>query len=98
MAAVREVFYASLDSLPPENNINPYVTNGLSHLHQMGESTFIFRGTRSNSLFSFHFSMKVMKANRIASNGTPHFVLSYLVPFCLPMFHKKDSRFILAAM
>ena len=27
---------------------NPYLTNGFSHHYQLGESTFIFRGVRSD--------------------------------------------------
>ena len=38
--------------------------------------------------------MKFMKANRIAPDGTSHFVASYLGLFCLPMSHKKDARLI----
>ena len=38
--------------------------------------------------------MKFMKANRIAPDGTPHFVASHLGLFRLPMFYKKDTRFI----
>ena len=30
------------------SNINPYLTNGFSHHCQLGESTFIFRGVRSD--------------------------------------------------
>ena len=44
--------------------------------------------------FIFHFSMKIMSANRIAPDGTPHFAASHLGLFCLPMFHKKDVRLI----
>ena len=31
--------------------INPYLTNGFSHRYQLGESTFIFRGVRSDFYF-----------------------------------------------
>ena len=30
--------------------INPYLTNGFSHHYQLGESTFIFRGVKSDFL------------------------------------------------
>ena len=36
--------------------------------------------------------MKIMSANRIAPDGTPHFVASHLRLLCLPMSHKKDAR------
>ena len=36
-------------------HINPYLTNGLSHHYQLGDSTFIFRGVRSDFYFSFSF-------------------------------------------
>ena len=68
--------------------------DGLSHPYQLDESTFIFRGIRSNFSFLFHFSMKIMSANRIAPDGTPRFATSHLGLFCLPMSHKKDARFI----
>ena len=29
-------------------NINPYLTNGFSHHYQLDESTFIFRGVKSD--------------------------------------------------
>ena len=51
--------------------INPYLTNGFSHHYQLGESTFIFRGVRSDFYFSSHFSIKFPCTNRIASDGTP---------------------------
>ena len=35
-------------SLGSENKINPYLTNGFSHYYHLGESTFIFRGIRSD--------------------------------------------------
>ena len=60
------------------NYINPLV-NGLSHPYRMGELTFIFRGIRSDfSYILYHFSMKIKKASRIASDGTPRFVASRL--------------------
>ena len=46
----------------------------------------------SNFSFLFHFSMKFMKANRIAPDGTPHAAASHLGLFCLFMSHKKDAK------
>ena len=43
-------------------------------------------------LFIFHFSMKFMKANRIAPDGTPRFAASHQGLFCLSMSIKKDAR------
>ena len=71
------------------------MTNGFSHPYQMDESTFTFRGSGSDFSFLFHFSMKIKKANRIASDGTPRFAASHLGLFCSPMSHKKDARLIL---
>ena len=48
----------------------------------------------SNFSFLFHFSMKILSANRIAPDGTPRFAASHLGLFCLPMFHKNDARLI----
>ena len=44
--------------------------------------------------FLFHFSMKFIKANRIAKNGTPRIATSHLGLFCSPMSYKKDARLI----
>ena len=71
---------------------NPLVANGISHPYHLDESTFIYRGIRSDFSFLFHFSMKFMKANRIAPDGKPRFAASHLGLFCLPMSHKKDAR------
>ena len=76
------------------NALNPYVTNGLPHCYYFDESTFIFRGSRANFSFLFHFSMKIMKAKRIAPDGTPLFSASHLRLFCLSVPHKKDTRLI----
>ena len=37
--------------------IYPYLTNGFSHQYQLGESTFISRGVRSEFCFLSNFSM-----------------------------------------
>ena len=58
--------------------------------YHLDESTFIFRGIRSNFSFLFHFSMKIKTANRIAPDRTPRFVASHLGLFCLPMSNKKE--------
>ena len=52
-----------------EIDINPLVTNGLSHSYHLDGSTFNFRGIGSNFSFLFHFSMKITQANRIAQVG-----------------------------
>ena len=71
--------------------LNPHVTNGFSRSYHLDESTFIFRGIGSDFSFLFHFSMKIIKANRIALDGTPHFAASQLGLFYLPVSHKKDA-------
>ena len=76
--------------------INPLVTNGFSHPYHLDESTFILRGFRGHVSFLFHFSMKIMSANRIAPDGKPRFAVSYLELYCLPLSHKKDTRLICA--
>ena len=65
---------------------NLLVMKRLSHPYQLNESTFIL-GALGVVSFLFHFSMKIMKANRIALGGTPRFAASHLVLFCLPMSH-----------
>ena len=74
--------------------VNPYVTNGLFHPYHLDEFTFIYRGIRSKFLFLFHFSMNIMSANRIATDGTMRFAASYLGLLCLPLSHKKDAGLI----
>ena len=71
---------------------NPYLTNGFSHHYHLGESTFILRDISSDFEFSFYFSMKFLKANRIAPDGTLHSEASHLGLYCLPMSHKRDAR------
>ena len=71
---------------------NTYLTNGFSHHYHQGESTFIFRGVRSDFLILFNFSMKILQTNRIAPDGTPRSAASHLALFCLPMSHKRDAR------
>ena len=78
----------------------PIINNGLFHPYHLNESTFIFRGIRSNFSILFHFSMKFLQANRIAPDETPPAAASQLPPsaasqlglFCLPVPHEKDSR------
>ena len=75
-------------------NLNPFMANGFSHHYQLGESTFICKGTRCDFLFIYDFSMKFLYANRIALDGTPRAVVSHLGLYCLPMSHKKDAGYI----
>ena len=44
--------------------------------------------------FIFHFSLKIMSANRKALDGTLCFAASHLWLLGLPMSHKKDARLI----
>ena len=56
-------------------------------------SPFSFFGALGVFLnFLFHFSMKIISANRIAPDGMPRFAASHLGLFCVPMSHKKDGR------
>ena len=71
---------------------NPLVTNELYQPYHLAESIFLFMDIGSK--FLFLFSMKIISANRIAPDGTPHFAASHLGLFCLPMSHKKDKKFI----
>ena len=38
------------------------------------------------------YSMKLLLANRIATDGTPRSTASHLGLFCLPMSYKRDAR------
>ena len=76
------------------------MTNGFAHHYQLDESTFIFRGVRSDfyflSFFFFFcfFSMKFLRgcANRIAPDGTPRSAASHLGLCGLSMSHKREAR------
>ena len=54
-------------------NFNPLVTSEISHPYHLDESIFIFKGLRCFffSFHFFHFSMKIMSANRNAKRGVP---------------------------
>ena len=71
----------SISSPTEANNIkmfiNPHVTTELSKPLHLDESIFILRGIGSNFLFLFHFSMKILSANRKALDGTPSFAASH---------------------
>ena len=43
-----------------EAQLNPYLTNGFSHLYHLGEPTFIFMGVGSDFLNLIHFLMKIL--------------------------------------
>ena len=72
--------------------INPYVTNGLSHPYHLDESTFFFRGIRSN----FLFFISLLNEKHVSKQNSPRWdaAFSQFVPFCLPMSHRKDARLI----
>ena len=59
---VRSGSCPTLRALPPAEIkikwLNPYLTNGFSHHYQLGESTFIFRGARSDFLNFIQFLYK----------------------------------------
>ena len=59
---------------PRGSIFNPLLTNGPSHHYHLDESIFNFRGIGSNFAFLFHFSMKIMPANKIVPDGTPRFL------------------------
>ena len=60
--------------------LNAYLTNGFSHHYQFDESTFIFRGVRSDSFFD---EISVCKQN------SPRWDAA--ICCCLPMSHKRDA-------
>ena len=65
------------------------MANGLSNCYHVEESTFICKGFKCDFKFLLKFSMKFLKANRIAPDGTPRFAASHLGLCCLPMSHKR---------
>ena len=48
------------DSESDTKVLNTYLTNGFFHHYQLDESTFIFRGVKSDFQFLFHFAMKFL--------------------------------------
>ena len=55
------------NSLGPKMFVNllnwpykPYLMNGFSHHYHLGQSTFIFRGVRSDFSILFNFSIKIL--------------------------------------
>ena len=65
------------------------MTNGFTHHYHLGESTLIFR---CDFEILFHFSMKLLNANRIATDGMLRSAASRLRLYCLPVCYKKDAR------
>ena len=53
--------------------INQNMPSELSHPYHLDESILMLCGISSNLSFSFHFSMKVLSADRKAPDGTPLF-------------------------
>ena len=56
--------------------VNPLVTNELSHSYQLDESTFIFRGIGSK--FHFYFFDEICVCKQNSPDGTPRFAASHL--------------------
>ena len=61
----KQWFRSELTEKNVDWHVKPYLTNGFSHLYQLGESTFLFRGVKSDLYFIFLFSMKFLQANII---------------------------------
>ena len=66
---------------------NPFLTNEFSHHYQLGESTFIFRGVRSDDLFFISFFDEIS----LCKQNSPRWDAAF---YCLPMSHKKDAKLI----
>ena len=76
-----------------DSTFNQHVTNGLSHVDQIDESTFILRGSGSDfSLFLFFDENHVIKQNSPRWDAAFRGVTSAL--FCLPRPHVKDAGLI----
>ena len=60
------------------------MTNELAMHHHLGGSTFILRGNRSDFKFLYIF-IKILKANRIALDGTPRSASSHMGLYRLPI-------------
>ena len=83
MMGTRKQITTIPSSIKLYTQINPYLTNGFSHHYYLEESTFIFRGVRSDFHFLSHFSMKFLCANKIAPRWDAAFcgVISGAMPF-----------------
>ena len=59
-------------------NVNPFMTNGITHRYHLGESTFILGDIRCDFIYIYFFSIKFLYVNRIAPDGTPRSAASHL--------------------
>ena len=82
-------------ALASDRILDPYLTHGFSHHYQLDESTFIFRGVRSDFLFFISFFDEIsLHENGISPDGTQRSAASHLGLFCLPMSHKRRPGLI----
>ena len=61
-------------SIGAYQTFNPYLINGFSHIYQMDESTFIFRGVRSDFYFFISFFDVISLCKKNSPDGTPRSV------------------------
>ena len=59
--------------------LNPILTNGFSRHYHLSESTFSFRGFKSDVNFSCKFLMKILLANKMCQNVASHLGLFWLL-------------------
>ena len=73
-------------------SLNPLNTGGLFHCYILDESIFHFRDVGSISSLLFYFLWKILLANNVDPDQTPHYVASDLDLHCLSMTLLQVSR------
>ena len=84
----------TMTKLASHGEYNPILMNGFSHHYQLGESTFIFRGVKSDFLNFIQFFDENSPSKQNSPSGTTHSAASHLGLYCLPMSHKRGARLI----
>ena len=72
--------------------INPLYTDRLFRCCMLDKSICHFRGVWSTLSLFFYFRWKILIANNVDPDQTPHYVVSDLCLHCLPMTLLQVSR------
>ena len=73
-------------------SFTPLYTDGLLHCYMLDESIRHFRGVGSTLSILFYFCWKILLANNVDSDQTPHYVAFDLSLLCLPMSLLRVSK------
>ena len=84
--------YIRIEEYTAHKLINPLYTGAQYHSYMFDESICHFRDVESILLLLFYFWWKIMLANNVGPDQTPH-VASDLGLHCLPMTFLRVSRY-----